>query len=331
MFDDPLNIRDGGQKSQRPQASAQSRGGARQEPYNEHPDLQREEEEESWNPVSSFLMWVVAGGQQCCSMRDRTNPSHQEAAKKASESGRPPKSQFAEAGPRVPEAAKEKGIDSFQPKERSGAGAPAYRGQELSFGAGGAGGKDRRGRGVESDSEDSSPGDRRGWQQQQQQQQQKRQEEERRREQQEQEQRRREQQQREQQQKEQQQKEQQQSRNAAAAPSAAKSIPQRWEWPTWCLDFKNPSIDVWVVDDDTGGGRWVEGEPQSRVVDKSGRDAYLCAEYEWDGEYYAQDFGPQHVRRRGGKETVIEFLERQQKGGGDGDLDATRIAPGRRK
>merc|ERR1711963_1153603 len=84
------------------------------------------------------------------------------------------------------------------------------------------------------------------------------------------------------------------------------SPPGRWEWPAWCLNFKSPCIEVYVVDDDTGVGKWVEAEPQSRVVDKAGKDAYLCVEYEWDGEFYVQDFGPQHVRRRGQTITVLQ-------------------------
>lgn len=114
----------------------------------------------------------------------------------------------------------------------------------------------------------------------------------------------------------------------AAGRAAAGGAPERWEWPTWCLDFKNPSIEVFVVDEDSGEKRWCPAEPQSRVVDKTGRDAYLCAEYEWDGEYYAQDFGPQHVRRRNSDKTVFELFTQQQHGLG-GDLDQTRIAPGR--
>jgi len=295
MFEDPLNIRAGSQRSQRPQAAAPAPRAAREQQredsYRDHPDLTVEEhEEESWNPVSGFLMWMVAGGQQCCSMRDRTNPQQEEAAKRASETGRPP-SKFADAGPRS-EAPRDRGVDSFNPPRRDQASPQAAQDSSRSLG------QERRGRDAESDQEP----------------------------------RRRDQQQREQ--KEQREREQQKQREqqsaSAAPPGMPRALPQRWEWPTWCLDFKNPSIEVWVMDDDTGSGRWVEGEPQSRVVDKSGRDAYLCAEYEWEGEYYAQDFGPQHVRRRGWQETVIQLLDRQQ-GGGTTDLDATRIAPGRRK
>merc|ERR1712087_237285 len=105
-----------------------------------------------------------------------------------------------------------------------------------------------------------------------------------------------------------------------AQPPSVDEQPQKWEWPAWCLNFKRPSIEVYVEDEDTGRGRWVDAEPQSRVVDKSGRDAYLCAEYEWDGEFYVQDFGPQHVRRRGQKTTVFELFvtmkAKEDQGGG---------------
>jgi len=55
-------------------------------------------------------------------------------------------------------------------------------------------------------------------------------------------------------------------------------------------------------------------------VDKSGSDAYLCVEYEWDTEFYVQDFGPQHVRRRGQKKTVFDIFNQSD------DLEATRKA-----
>lgn len=99
------------------------------------------------------------------------------------------------------------------------------------------------------------------------------------------------------------------------------SLPSRWEWPPWCLNFKSPSIEVWVFDDDANIGRWVSAQPQSRVVDKTGRDAYLCAEYNWDGEFYVQDFGPQHVRKQGEKKSVLQLL---QPGGGV-DMDSTKV------
>eukprot|EP00930_Biecheleria_cincta_P082515 TRINITY_DN72235_c0_g1_i1.p1 TRINITY_DN72235_c0_g1~~TRINITY_DN72235_c0_g1_i1.p1 ORF type:complete len:440 (+),score=72.99 TRINITY_DN72235_c0_g1_i1:88-1407(+) len=97
-------------------------------------------------------------------------------------------------------------------------------------------------------------------------------------------------------------------------------LPSRWEWPPWCLNFKSPSIEVWVFDDDANIGRWVSAQPQSRVVDKTGRDAYLCAEYNWDGEFYVQDFGPQHVRKQGEKRSVLQQLT-----GGGVDMDSTKV------
>jgi len=86
--------------------------------------------------------------------------------------------------------------------------------------------------------------------------------------------------------------------------------PDHWEWPPWCLIVKDPCIEVFVEDEDTGDSRWVRAEPQNRVVDPHGNDTFLCAEYEWDGEYYNQDFGPQHVRRRGAKYTVKELVSK---------------------
>merc|ERR1712063_38106 len=88
-----------------------------------------------------------------------------------------------------------------------------------------------------------------------------------------------------------------------------------WEWPPWCLRQKDPCIEVFVEDEDTGDNRWVPAEPQNRVVDPSGKDTFLCAEYEWDGELYNQDFGPQHVRRRGDTRTVKELLAKESKPG----------------
>ncbi|CAE7759141.1 mas [Symbiodinium sp. KB8] len=102
------------------------------------------------------------------------------------------------------------------------------------------------------------------------------------------------------------------------------SLPNKWEWPPWCLNFKSPNIEVWVFDDDCNVGRWVSAQPQSRVVDKTGRDAYLCAEYLWDGEYYVQDFGPQHVRKKGEPRTVWQALT-QSEPYGSAELEATKV------
>lgn len=357
----PVN---GGGASSYPGASSPSRGAAGRGD-NDDEEPRREGEEEDWGPVGNFVWWVVAGGRQCCSMRDRTKPGDAEAKKRIAESGRPPESRFPEPGPEPVQPPR--GVDSFRPRDEAPTeAASSYRGPDLSasvfsthqdlgggggdggggfpnFRGGGGGnyGAEARSKGAygREDSEESirSSDRRRGG-----------------------------------------------GHGGAAAsqpppprqeapfpmPSSAPSamgppsprplpaaapatsqaplgggggggaagsaaapgaaLAKRWEWPTWCLNFKQPCIEVWVVDDDTGVGRWVEAEPQSRVVDKSGRDAYLCVEYDWDGEYYVQDFGPQHVRRRGQKETVFQVFDRQQAdGGGYEDLDRTRLAPGR--
>ncbi|CAE8657850.1 unnamed protein product, partial [Polarella glacialis] len=56
----------------------------------------------------------------------------------------------------------------------------------------------------------------------------------------------------------------------------------------------------------------------------AGRDAYLCAEYNWDGEYYVQDFGPQHVRKLGEKKTVMQLLS-QAAPMATGELESTKV------
>jgi len=91
-----------------------------------------------------------------------------------------------------------------------------------------------------------------------------------------------------------------------AAPSTSQA--KHWEWPAWALDTKAAAIDVYVVDDDSDDKRWCPATPQFRVVDKQGYDAYLCAEYDWDGELYIQDFAPQHVRKRGQRPTIADLL-----------------------
>lgn len=85
-------------------------------------------------------------------------------------------------------------------------------------------------------------------------------------------------------------------------------LPDDWEWPAWCLNHKDPCIEVFVEDSESEEKRWVFSEPTSRVVDDGGKDAFLCAEYEWDGNFYSRDFAPQHVRRRGDTLTVMEIL-----------------------
>mmetsp|Transcript_19177 Transcript_19177/g.41774 ORF Transcript_19177/g.41774 Transcript_19177/m.41774 type:complete len:188 (+) Transcript_19177:71-634(+) len=87
---------------------------------------------------------------------------------------------------------------------------------------------------------------------------------------------------------------------ASSAPASAQQEPS-WQWPRWCLRRNPPCIEVLVVDDDTGRGVWVEAVPQERVTGPEGRDAYLCAEYMWEGEQFVEDFRPERVRRRGDK------------------------------
>jgi len=100
-----------------------------------------------------------------------------------------------------------------------------------------------------------------------------------------------------------------------AEPSAQqRGRRQAWQWPAWALRYKTPCIEVFVQDEDTGKSCWVEAEPQSSVIDPAGGDAFLAVEYSWDGEYYVQDFGPEHVRQKGSKTTVQELLRREDEG-----------------
>lgn len=68
------------------------------------------------------------------------------------------------------------------------------------------------------------------------------------------------------------------------------------------------SIEVYVVEKEGEEGRWCEAEPKFRVLDKGGRDLYVCAEYEWDGEFHVRDFSPRHVRERGQEATACRFF-----------------------
>jgi len=314
LFADPLGLRAGSQKSQSstaPQrndpfsASRQHEDGLL-EPQRED---EEEEEEQAWGPIGSFFWYMVAGGKQCCSMRDRTKPQDVEAAKKAAETGRPPHSRFpdppkqgildttfgrpevrepqpfgADRGFRASEQQPSKPkpfADRQQDNSDSESDSEPYRPRPGSKGpdvSSLSGWKPSHNDASRSQSMDAGGGG---------------------------------------------------TRpplfqgspsggggggpppqDPAGAAGAPGQSPKRWEWPPWCLNFKSPCIEVYVVDDETGVGRWVEAEPQSRVVDKAGRDAYLCVEYEWDGDYYVQDFGPQHVRRRGQTTTVFQMFEK---------------------
>mmetsp|Transcript_58322 Transcript_58322/g.148093 ORF Transcript_58322/g.148093 Transcript_58322/m.148093 type:complete len:436 (-) Transcript_58322:49-1356(-) len=355
-----------GEGSPYSQASNSPSGGVRKE---------ESHEEEDWGPVGNFMWWMVAGGKQCCSMRDRAKPADLDAKSRLPDTNRPPERQFPPAPPE-----QRRGLESFKLPDNPPASSSSYRGPDLNSavfnthddlgtrpviggggggnngsrpgGNGGGGYGASRGRDPDSDSDESVRSSGAAVQQ-------------------------------------------QQSMTpprfaaggaglgmgaqgrtaspareeptrppvalappfpepaptrpqltpppeaavSAAAPTRPQlqsgptmgsgSVSRRWEWPTWCLNFKQPCIEVYVVDEDTGVGRWTNAEPQSRVVDKTGRDAYLCVEYEWDGEYYVQDFGPQHVRRRGHKETVFSLFEQAQADGAYDDLEKTKMAPGR--
>jgi len=82
-----------------------------------------------------------------------------------------------------------------------------------------------------------------------------------------------------------------------------------------------------VEDAQAGGeGRWLEAVPQSRVVDCTGRDNFLSAEYRWAGDLYLQDFGPQHVRRRGELGNVLaSFLDRDSSAAEYGDFSSPMV------
>jgi len=71
-----------------------------------------------------------------------------------------------------------------------------------------------------------------------------------------------------------------------------------WMWPAWALNSKQPCIEVWVEDEDTMETRWCEGIPLQKIVDPSGKDKFLAAQYIWDEDAYEQDFEPHHVRHK---------------------------------
>lgn len=82
----------------------------------------------------------------------------------------------------------------------------------------------------------------------------------------------------------------------------------QWAWPAWTLNSSDPCIQVYVDDEESGVSKWVDAVPQSRVVNANGVDAYLSVQYNWDGESYDEDFGPEKVRRRGETRTVKEMV-----------------------
>eukprot|EP00931_Biecheleriopsis_adriatica_P120378 TRINITY_DN95498_c0_g1_i1.p1 TRINITY_DN95498_c0_g1~~TRINITY_DN95498_c0_g1_i1.p1 ORF type:complete len:383 (+),score=105.85 TRINITY_DN95498_c0_g1_i1:30-1151(+) len=86
--------------------------------------------------------------------------------------------------------------------------------------------------------------------------------------------------------------------------------PSGWEWPLWCLDGEEGAVEVFVLEDEENNqtGRWLAGTTKSKVVDKSGRAAFLCVEYPFEDDHFIQDFRPQHVRRPRNSKTVLDEL-----------------------
>jgi len=306
LFDDPLGIRAPGstRNQQTPSQknaglfgsvqpssnNPQARGGHAGQQDDHLADLQQEPGEDA-GVMTQWLWWgastagyLFAGGKQCCSMRDQTKD--QEAAKKAAETGRPPPApqQFPAPGQQgsarglSPGAGQRPVMQGGRDQQQQQQRPPQH--SRLDSDSDSDGGRYSMHRENRQEPPKTTPP-------------------------------------------------QAQSSIArdlmsggggkdsiTGGASVAASMPKRWEWPQWCLNFKEPCIEVYVVDEETDEGRWVRAEPQSRVVDKNGRDAYLCVEYEWDGEFYVQDFGPQNVRRRGDKKTVFDVFEDKDTGGG---------------
>merc|ERR1712146_509592 len=96
--------------------------------------------------------------------------------------------------------------------------------------------------------------------------------------------------------------------NSAEPAVLSQNEAVQWSWPAWALDNKSPCIEVYVEDEETREGRWIqECVPLHRVVHPDGYDQFLACEYVWDGEPYELDFEPQHVRPRWTKQTVLEL------------------------
>mmetsp|Transcript_44382 Transcript_44382/g.105112 ORF Transcript_44382/g.105112 Transcript_44382/m.105112 type:complete len:455 (+) Transcript_44382:78-1442(+) len=98
-----------------------------------------------------------------------------------------------------------------------------------------------------------------------------------------------------------------------SAPEPSEPEPEMWEWPRWALNSDDPCIQVFV-DDTSGSGnsRWVRAVPMGRVVNKSGFDEFLTAQYEWDKDVYEEDFGPERVRKVGSKATVRDTIVKSE-------------------
>lgn len=81
-----------------------------------------------------------------------------------------------------------------------------------------------------------------------------------------------------------------------------------WAWPPWCLNQRAGMLEVYVLDEDAGTGAWVGGIAMTRVVDPTGKDAYLHVQYVWDDEEYVEDFPPPRVRKIGQVMTVEDMI-----------------------
>lgn len=103
----------------------------------------------------------------------------------------------------------------------------------------------------------------------------------------------------------------------AEADLDAPATAEGWRWPSWSLDHKKPQIEVYVHDPDSQSC-WVAAVPRARIVDSEGRDAYLCAEYDWAGDRFSEDFGPERVRRIWERRTVWETVTSGRRKGAAG-------------
>eukprot|EP00929_Paragymnodinium_shiwhaense_P013636 TRINITY_DN121482_c0_g1_i1.p1 TRINITY_DN121482_c0_g1~~TRINITY_DN121482_c0_g1_i1.p1 ORF type:complete len:439 (-),score=84.53 TRINITY_DN121482_c0_g1_i1:492-1808(-) len=113
--------------------------------------------------------------------------------------------------------------------------------------------------------------------------------------------------------------------------SAASLLRPGWVWPEWSLNKKTPEIEVHVHDPDSGESRWLPGEPQQRVVDAEGNDAFILVRYFWDADDYVEDFDPSRIRRIGSTRTALQEIlsaGRAGRAGSDNGHHAHRAAHG---
>lgn len=103
-----------------------------------------------------------------------------------------------------------------------------------------------------------------------------------------------------------------QQRNPVASGNKKKTMAleeaaKKWNWPPWCQSKRPDTLEVFVMDTQAKRSEWVTALPRMSVVDGRG-EKYLCAEYTWDGECYAEDFGTDRIRRRGEVLTLKQQL-----------------------